>query len=287
MKPESGKIAISGRKYLRFLGNQMADVFLCFQSYHALQIFSTPPLTSTLLDPCPTYAVPLAGTLQMHFVLPFALLSLLIVICTRLISILPSFSYQLTRLNKPKANNTKTSAFRNVRMMALLGSGGHTSEMLRLLGQLDLSNYRLTWVVSEGDKTSLTRARALEKDRKRDLAPYIVLARARKVGEPLFLSVISALRSFASTASQLCRAEIPEILLINGPGTCVPVAYVLFFLRFLGIGRTRIIYVESLARVKGLSLSGKLTLPLADRFIVQWRPLAEKYHRAEYYGILV
>jgi len=33
---------------------------------------------------------------------------------------------------------------------------------------------------------------------------------------------------------------------------------------------TRIIYVESFARVKSLSLSGKLLRPFVDKFVVQW-----------------
>jgi beta-1,4-N-acetylglucosaminyltransferase len=39
------------------------------------------------------------------------------------------------------------------------------------------------------------------------------------------------------------------------------------------IARLRTIYVESWARVRSLSVSGKLLLPVADSFVVQWRPL--------------
>ena len=46
-------------------------------------------------------------------------------------------------------------------------------------------------------------------------------------------------------------------------------------------------YVESFARVGGLSLSGKILYPLVDRFLVQWPQLKEKYSRAEYNGVLV
>ncbi|KAI5293573.1 UDP-N-acetylglucosamine transferase subunit [Ascosphaera acerosa] len=66
--------------------------------------------------------------------------------------------------------------------------------------------------------------------------------------------------------------------------------------------RPRIIYVESWARVTSLSLSGRLAMPLADRFLVQWQGLAGvpasagRAHRwflrlfgrkAEYVGVLV
>jgi beta-1,4-N-acetylglucosaminyltransferase len=49
----------------------------------------------------------------------------------------------------------------------------------------------------------------------------------------------------------------------------------------------RIIYVESLARVTALSLSGRMVLYLADRVLVQWPGLKRKYPRTEYLGILV
>jgi beta-1,4-N-acetylglucosaminyltransferase len=60
--------------------------------------------------------------------------------------------------------------------------------------------------------------------------------------------------------------------------------------RFFGMNRgaeMRSIYVESWARVKTLSLSGKILLwaGLTDRFLVQWEGL--KKGRAEWKGFLV
>lgn len=41
----------------------------------------------------------------------------------------------------------------------------------------------------------------------------------------------------------------------------------------LGLPHTRIIYVESFARVSSLSLSARLLKPFVDRFVVQWPDL--------------
>ncbi|CAG8778243.1 14293_t:CDS:1, partial [Acaulospora morrowiae] len=57
--------------------------------------------------------------------------------------------------------------------------------------------------------------------------------------------------------------------------------------KILGIKWIKLIYVESFARVRTLSLSGKLLLRFVDRFIVQWPYLEQKYPQAEYKGILV
>ena len=51
---------------------------------------------------------------------------------------------------------------------------------------------------------------------------------------------------------------------------------------------TRVVYVESIARVATLSLTGKILYKarLADGFFVQWPKLTAAYPRAEYAGRL-
>ena len=49
----------------------------------------------------------------------------------------------------------------------------------------------------------------------------------------------------------------------------------------------KVIYVESGARVDTLSKTGELLYRFADIFIVQWRPLAERYPKAIYGGVLL
>ena len=52
--------------------------------------------------------------------------------------------------------------------------------------------------------------------------------------------------------------------------------------------RGRIVYIESIARVSTLSLSGKLLyhLRIADLFLVQWQELKDRFPRAVYAGRL-
>lgn len=164
-------------------------------------------------------------------------------------------------------------------VMVLLGSGGHTGEMLRLLAGVNLDRCKKTWLVSSGDSSLLEKIKG-------NGDPVLVLKRARRVGQPLLTSVLTTMWSFLSFAVSLLRSPLPDLVLLNGPGTCVPVAYTLFALKYLGVCSTKIVYVESLARVDRLSLSGLLVLPIANRFLVQWRQLT-RYRRAEYHGILV
>lgn len=201
----------------------------------------------------------------------------ILAILLRLLGILPCF----------ESRSTKSPLTLSGSIMILLGSGGHTGEMLRMLAPVPLHTCSRTWVVSSGDSTSLEKAKKYEESLGSGSSQYMQLPRARRVGEPLFLSLCSTLVSLAATAGQIWKLGAPDVLLVNGPGTCVVLAYVMFFMKFVGLARTRIIYVESLARVNRLSVSGRLVLPVANRFIVQWKPLAEAYHRAEYHGILV
>jgi len=57
--------------------------------------------------------------------------------------------------------------------------------------------------------------------------------------------------------------------------------------KLLGLPSPKLIYVESFARVKRLSLSGKILKPFVDRFVVQWPDLTKENSRAEYKGRLV
>lgn len=59
--------------------------------------------------------------------------------------------------------------------------------------------------------------------------------------------------------------------------------------RLLGIAGGRIIYVESIARVYRLSLTGKILYHcrIADQFFVQWEELQRTHRRSLYVGRLM
>ncbi len=54
---------------------------------------------------------------------------------------------------------------------------------------------------------------------------------------------------------------------------------------FLGkLFRCKVIYIESLAKTRSLSKTGKNVYKFADKFYVQWESLAAMYEKAEYLG---
>lgn len=82
-------------------------------------------------------------------------------------------------------------------------------------------------------------------------------------------------------AWRVLRTEKPTVIVSTGAGVGVP------FL-FLGkVLKITTIWIESLTRINGLSLSGKLVYPIADEFLVQWPELANKYKKAKYEGQVI
>ena len=200
----------------------------------------------------------------------------------RLCFVIPCFN--LNRSISRKTWNDKT-------LMVFLGSGGHTGEMLRMLStvkSLD-SLKHITFVTSTGDEGSQKMlTKFIEERSLRASYSFVDLPRARRVGEPLVSSFLSTVKSIMFVFNVFPNIEYPpDILMLNGPGTTVPLAIFYTFLNVVQFSHTtKIFYIESLARVNSLSTSGMICRPLAHRFLVQWPKLAVKTS-TEYKGILV
>lgn len=167
---------------------------------------------------------------------------------------------------------------RPVSTVVVLGSGGHTTEMIRLLARLDARRYSpLTYVVATTDTTSLDRIEASPTARGGDAVHRI--PRSREVGQSYVTSVVTTLRSFLSSIYVAARVR-PDLVLCNGPGTCLPIVAVVFLLRILGLAEGNVVFVESFCRVQNLSLTGKLLYPIVDEFIVHWPELRQQYPRS-------
>jgi len=70
-------------------------------------------------------------------------------------------------------------------------------------------------------------------------------------------------------AFRVLRAERPSSILTTGAGVAVPFAWMG---KLLGVPT---IYVESVTRIEGLSLSGRMIKPVAKHLYAQWPELAE------------
>lgn len=211
-------------------------------------------------------------------------------------------------------------------MVIVLGSGGHTAEMMSLIREFDPRRYlHRTYITSSGDEFSSGKAKDIEARIQRNythgagpsaartLNPVTgiwelaVVPRARKIHQPLYTTPMSSLWCLlgclralqaAATTSIIAPFEYPDLIVTNGPATAVMVILASSILKFFGVApvwKMKVIYVESWARVKTLSLSGRVLLHMGvcDRFLVQWEALANKINgngsrnKVEWYGFLV
>jgi beta-1,4-N-acetylglucosaminyltransferase len=139
-----------------------------------------------------------------------------------------------------------------------------------------------------------------------------IIPRARKIHQSLLTTPLSALHTLVSSIPILLQApsllpgappntpyehaaaDLPDLIITNGPATAVIVILASLILKFFDVkgassrSKCKTIYVESFARVKGLSLSGKILSRVVDRFLVQWEELeGSGGGRGEFWGILV
>ena len=208
----------------------------------------------------------------------------MLVATTLLLLAAARFFYLASTLSRATARpNKRTSPCKT---LVILGSGGHTAEMLRLLSGMNLKNYSpRVYVLAGTDKMSREKIGRFEKEGDLE-ADVREIPRAREVRQSYVTSVLSTLLALVYSFPLICRTW-PDLVLCNGPGTCIPICFSAYLLRFLGLKEIVLVYVESLCRVEHLSLSGKLLYYVADRLLVQWPQLQKKYPRTHYIGKIV
>lgn len=158
--------------------------------------------------------------------------------------------------------------------------------MFSLLGRLgDDACGERAYVVARTDAHSRMKADAFERSRGRAMPRVHAIARAREVGQSWTSSAASATRALADAAVVVVR-ERPDVVICNGPGTCVPVVLVAMMMRAVGWERPTTVFVESACRARTLSLTGKILYHgrCVDAVFVMWERVAEMYPRATFIG---
>uniref|UniRef100_A0A6Q2ZPV6 UDP-N-acetylglucosamine transferase subunit ALG14 n=1 Tax=Esox lucius TaxID=8010 RepID=A0A6Q2ZPV6_ESOLU len=188
-------------------------------------------------------------------------------------------------------------------VLVVAGSGGHTTEILRLMESLSLSYSPRHYVIADTDKMSEDKIRTFERSKKNTgsegqsvHAVYLTIClpqftlqripRSREVRQSWSSSVVSTLNALLYAVPLVFRLS-PDMVLCNGPGTCVPLCAAGLLLGLVGLKKVLIVYVESICRVESLSLSGKILYRLSDYFFVQWSSLKDKYPKSIYLGRIV
>jgi UDP-N-acetylglucosamine:LPS N-acetylglucosamine transferase len=157
-----------------------------------------------------------------------------------------------------------------IRLLVTLGGGGHTTEMLRLVELLG-RDYEYHYVL----------VREVEFARSRLPCPGTVhqVRRPRGRYDGLPVTLFNSLVTMAHIVFILLRVR-PKVIIGCGPAISVLTSW-------LGkLGGAKVVFVETGSRVTTLSLSGRLTYPVADLFFVQWPDLTAGLPNASYAGRL-
>ena len=158
-----------------------------------------------------------------------------------------------------------------MKLLVVLGEGGHTAELLKLVDLLG-DRYDYHYIVSKQDNLSINRIK--------HPGPIYRLDRPRGKQTKKLDAILRTILVGIQSLWVLLRVR-PAAIVSTGPAIAVPISIIG---KLVGV---RIIFVETGSRIKSLSLTGRIMYRWADLFFVQWPQLAEKLPRAIYAGRLV
>ena len=160
------------------------------------------------------------------------------------------------------------------RLLVVLGEGGHTKQMLRLVELLG-PGYEYHYVVNRGDELSANRLPFP------GIAYALIRPRAKQRGQtdPFLKAAWQTLVAIGQAWSAV-RQVRPDAIIGAGPSICVPVSLV------GKLHGAKIIHIETASRIHRPSLTGRIMYRLADLFFIQWETLQVVFPRAVYAGRL-
>lgn len=212
---------------------------------------------TTILQRIPWSAIATSTLAWTIAVTPWIVLALTVV-ATRVWFVLPKTQQWMQRRREPgqsasakESSRQERSSGGPVTTAVFLGSGGHTTELLLLLSSLDEKRYSpRIFIVSSGDDFSASKARQWQQDHggrgdDSDADDVVVqLPRARNVHQSWLSTPLTTMISFweclklvrqgpsstshakGNTLSQ--SRPFADLVLLNGPGTCVPLVAAIY-----------------------------------------------------------
>ncbi len=154
------------------------------------------------------------------------------------------------------------------KILAVLGSGGHTAQMLKLLNLFG-DKYVYEYLINDDDLVT----------RKKISGKIYTLPNPRVFNENIFLKIIKTIYGFFKSINILIKSK-PYAILSAGPGLTISLFYAA---KLLG---KKLIFLESWCRVNTKSVSGRFCYPISDLFFIQWKDLKKLYPKAIYAGRL-
>ncbi|CAL6055718.1 UDP-N-acetylglucosamine_transferase subunit ALG14 [Hexamita inflata] len=150
----------------------------------------------------------------------------------------------------------------------ILGSGGHTREMLHILSLVKPTDP--IFVHADSDILSKDLTSKIYQESK-----FIPIVRARQVKQSYFTSIFSTVHALFKSFKIIYDTK-PSLLISNGPGTALPLMLSAWILTKLNFINCKTVFVESYCRIQHLSLTGKLCKFFVNEFVVNWEGIHKK-----------
>ena len=149
------------------------------------------------------------------------------------------------------------------KVMYICSVGGHLTQMLQMKEIFNKHKYVLVT-----EKTDVTKEMKNEYN-----TEYLIYGSRKYLLKYLIIFTLNIFKSF-----YLFIKYRPDVIISTGTHTAVPMCYIGWLFR------KKIIYIESFAKNKTPTLTGKLVYPIATKFIVQWESMLKVFPKAEYWG---
>ena len=154
-----------------------------------------------------------------------------------------------------------------MKVLFVLGSGGHTARGLILSNQIHASKYYIVPWESEVTKKKIGKNY------------FSVLSPRFRAKDNVLLTVIRTLFLFIHSFLILLIVR-PKIIISTGSGLTIPPFLIAKFMRI------KTLFIESPSRVYYPSIAGKILIGKTDPWLSSWPELAQRYSDVEYRGMI-
>lgn len=154
-----------------------------------------------------------------------------------------------------------------MRLLFVLGSGGHTTRGLILSNQIKAEK---TYIVPWESEVTKKKVRGNY---------FSVLSPRFRAKDNVIMTVLRTLFLFLHSFLILLIVR-PKVVISTGSGLTIPPFLSARFLRM------KTIYIESPSRVYKPSIAGKLLIGKVDLWLSSWPELAQRYKGVEYRGMV-
>ncbi|MGM0877129.1 MAG: PssD/Cps14F family polysaccharide biosynthesis glycosyltransferase [Bacillota bacterium] len=151
-----------------------------------------------------------------------------------------------------------------MKICLISSSGGHLAQLKQLL---PIAQEHELFIVTEKNKSTAS----LEKNFK----TYFLNQQERKN-----ISFIWDFSSNIFKSISIVLKEKPDVIISTGAGAVIPLCF------FGKLFNSKVIFIESFAKINSPTITGRIIYKFADRFYIQWEELREYYPKAEYKGVI-